>query len=316
MGLLTKAISVETGAEFQDELWTQFLSNARELPPTLDYPALLFKKIVDFFRMEKAALFFKLPGKNAYRLLASRGYDKTSANRMRLDEKATQSEFFKTLKKHKEALKLKEPPSWLKEFCSSREFGLFEELYWLPFVAEEKIIALILVSQWKDLEPPQWFKRFQAIQEEFSPSVWNSRKALRNSEGMPKEKFSREYLQNYCKQIQGTEAYIITLDLAPVIKQLNTMQGELQSPNHKSEIRDLFQTMAGPRQKILEAGKNRLLLILDRSIIPDSPLFIHQLSSSLPLLYQELKSSPALNEREFHLPRNDKEWDELIEALM
>ncbi len=314
MGLLVKALSTDFG--YRDDPWEEFLAEARTLPLSLDYPSVLFTKLVNFLKISKAALFFKIPEGDGYKLLGAKGYDKTSSNRMRLPLHVMDTDFFRSLEKRKQALKMNKPPLWLKEFCSSREFGLFEELYWLPFVTDGKITALILVSEWEDMEDKRWFSRFQSIQKEFSASIWNSRKALREAPSVPEHKISREYLQNCCREMGASTPYIISMDLNPVIKELNTMQSGLNTRNHKPEIISLFRTMAGQRQRILEMEKNRILLILDRSSIPDSRLFLHQLSSSLPLLYQDLKTAPVLNYREFSLPQNDAEWGELIGALM
>ena len=74
--------------------------------------------------------------------------------------------------------------------------------------------------------------------------------------------------------------------------------------------------MAGPEQELVDLENNKILMILDKNRIPDKSLFIHQLSASLPLLFQDLKNPPVLDTRDFDLPNSEEALDELIRALM
>jgi hypothetical protein len=159
MGLLDKARDSKVPTGTGDD----FFNKLDDLEKGVDYPVALFQQLINHFSIEKAALFFRSDSDESYTCLSSKGYDKTTTNRLRMDRHTADTSEFSSMLLNKNSLQSLEAVSFLKDYMSSREFGLIEEIQWLPFFHEEKIISVIMISQWKNFVPDNWHIIFNRI---------------------------------------------------------------------------------------------------------------------------------------------------------
>lgn len=305
MGLLDRASSSQSPDNKPD-----FLSSLMNLERGVDFPVVLFQKIVHRYRVEKGALFFS--SSRGFTCLSSRGYDKTTTNRLRLDASASESAEFAEMLSTRGSLKSSGGPTTLKEYMSSREFGLLENIFWLPFFREDSIFCIILISQWGGIEPGNWSVDFNGISANMSEPLFNSRKSLavEKSEKRPGKNDLVEKLENL------EDAFLIEINLAPLIKSIIDIREGLSILNLKNEIHRVFKTLAGPSQDVIELDHERLLLVLDKHRTPDPGLFLHQLSASLPLLFQDLDEPPVLETKKYTPPGSAEELEDLIGIIL
>ncbi len=311
MGLLDRARISQTGEQKQD-----FLAHLVNLDKGVDFPVVLFKKLVAHYSVDKGALFFT-DSNGSFSCLSSKGYDKTTTNRLRLDPEAAESRDFKVMTSEGRSLCTSVEPSFLKDFMSSREFGLLETIYWIPFIKEEKLFSLIMISQWNGVEPENWEVLFNGISEKLATALFNSRKSLVQSQGGDSRKRPREQeIRENLEKRESGEYYLMEVNLEMLIQSLLKLREGLSVLNLKNEILRVFKTLAGPGQDVVDLDNNRLLLVLDKHRTPDKGLFLHQLSSSLPLLFQELETPPVLETKEYQTPADSDELDSLIGSLL
>ncbi|MDC7233423.1 MAG: hypothetical protein PQJ58_09325, partial [Spirochaetales bacterium] len=265
---------------------------------------------------EKGAVFLKSEHDNSYNCLSSTGYDKTTTNRLRLDANSTQNSAFTSMQSDKKSTRGTEAVSFLKDFMSSREFGLIEEIFWLPFFHANEIYSLIMISDWKGMIPDDCMTLFNRISTDFSQKMYNSRRALSRQDNTETRTSGKQDLLATFKGLSGRDVFIIEVNLKPLISELLSRKKGLSIINLKNEILRVFKTMAGSGQEVLGIDTDRILMILDKNRVPDKSLFIHQLSSSLPLLFHDLTIAPELATKEYDVPQSDEELDELIKALI
>lgn len=313
MGLLDRARDSQVPVNGTGD---DFLQKLHNLEKGVDYPVVLFQQLINHLSIEKAAVFFRSDSDDSFNCLSSKGYDKTTTNRLRMDRHTVETTEFTSMLTKKNSLVTAQTAHFLKEYMSSREFGLIEEIHWLPFFHENKIICIILISQWQNFVPDNWQTLFNSISSRFSLNVFNSRKALVLQCETNVRRPGKEELLDKLKALAGKDVYIIEVDLSPLIKMLMNLKEGLSMLNLKKEILSVFRTMAGPQQELIDLENNKVLLILDKQRVPDKSLFIHQLSASLPLLFQDLKTPPVLSTRDFDFPVTEDEQEELIRALM
>jgi len=312
MGLLDKARDSQNN--ISSGLNTLY-KTLNSIQPGVDFSAQLFRYLIDFLEIEKAALFFISEKPRSFECLLTKGYDKTTSNRLRLDENCSESGEFSFFNSERKAFHSAEAPLFLKDYMSSREFGLLEDIYWLPFFVDDEMIALIMISHWNGIIPDSWESIFQAVSMRYSKTIFDSRKSLVKSPVAVSGRVSRQDLEDLFKGLAGRNVVIVKIDLNPLILLLSRKDG-LSNVNIKREILSVIRTMAGAQQEIRELLNNQLILILDKDRTPDRDLFLHQISASLPLLFQNLETAPDIQYSFYENPVDDASRDALLSELL
>jgi hypothetical protein len=133
-----------------NKLTEDILHALRSLPDGVELPSMLFSLLISRLAIQKGALLLFDPLRIVYAPWASRGYDPTTKHRMRISLGATES--WNALANGTPIL-LEDPPALApyQSYFSSREFSSISKLILTPFIAEEKLIAVLLVT---DLASP------------------------------------------------------------------------------------------------------------------------------------------------------------------
>jgi len=308
MGLLDKATGSQTAFDLELE---EFFNKLDAFESGIDFSILLFRNFTDYFDVRKAALFLLSENMSSFDCLLTKGYDKTTSNRLRLDENSNDSDEFIYFRMNKKPYCSRQIPLFLKDFMSTREYGLLDELYWLPFFAENNLIALIMISQWDNIVPATWPVIFEKICKRYSSTIFNGRKSLLKSSETSIPRVNKSDLAEFLDKHRGRNFIIIKINLNPLIALLSESDG-LNHVNVKRDILSVFRTMTGSEHEIFELHNNQLLLFLDKDRTPDKDLFMHQISASLPLLFQDLKSTPVIEYDFFENPFDEESRDAII----
>ncbi|WP_210411557.1 hypothetical protein [Oceanispirochaeta crateris] len=226
------------------------------------------------------------------------------------------SKEFSLLLQNKSPLCTTEVPLFLKNYMSSREFGLLEDIYWLPFVVNDHLYSVIMITQWASFVPDDWEDSFQIISSRYSSKIFNSRKVLLENPVHSQRKPLKDDIAMILAAYEGRDIAIIKINLQPLMNLLSQTDDGLSHIHIKKEILSVFRTMAGSQQKILELDNNQILLFLDKLRISDKELFLHQLAASLPLIFQDLKSTPKLDFVEYKNPSNAEGRSELLREIL
>ncbi len=326
MGLLDKAVKTQGITEISEESLSKpgvsavhedaFLAKLLSYNKSVDFGSQIFNHLIKEFEVVKAVLLYRNE-KKAYYNLCSSGYDITTNNRMRLDEEILgNTDFYEILRQGHPFLFNPDKIS-LEKYFSKREYGLIEEFFCVPFIADDELIALLIITEWKSFPPENWENIFESISKAVSLPLFKSRNALiKNSEqnSITPSQDIAEILVSIFSQNPQNDFYLIKMNLSELLKLLSVEKG-LTISNMKSEIVSVFKTMSGRDSEILELPENSILLVQKKDKIPDIELFTHQLSSSLPMLYSNLKMSPDLKTQIMKYASNS-DLKELLEDLI
>ena len=308
MGLLDKANSTHLKQNSPDvnsvneptesDILPILIDEIKQLPLTVDFGTQFFRLLCKNYSIAKAVLFFKSNEENIFNSLCSSGYDITTSNRLRLDKSFfTDKNIIENLSRGLPFL-LPKPDCLLKGFFSLREYGLLEEIYFVPVYQDKDLLSLILISEWNEFPPSAWTEQFQSISETVSLPLRKSRMALVNSEikydideDIPDLEDS---LRTIMRSADSNDLYLIELNLSILFRELLNENSGLTAVNIKKEILSVFKTMSGGDVDIIELQNSRILLIQNQNRISDIDLYLYQLAASLPLLYTSLESAPDL----------------------
>jgi hypothetical protein len=321
MGLLDKArdsqIKPASSPVEKDSLgkdFSLFLKRLDSQPISLDYGSQVFKILSDVFGIEKGALFFEFDENRNFISLCSNGYDITTNNRLRLNYSFFEDDKIASFLSKRDPFILEEPPPILNDIFSTREFGMIEEMYFIPIVLQGKLFSLLMITAWKEFLPEDWATVFAMAADRISLPLSKSRMALirdRVQYGENQEVDYKQLLQESLSGNTDSGYYIIKLNVTSLIEALLKEQDGFKAANVKDEIISVFKTMSGIDADIIELPNNFILLVQRKKKIADIDLYLFQLSASLPLLYTSLSSAPDLQSQVF-----EYENDTTIETIL
>lgn len=141
MGLLQKAAEQSIhNPQKRESLFPQIESRLSEVKHTVEFYPALFKELVNLFKIEKGALLLREG--DIFTLSSIIGYDITTGNRLRLENKEYKD--FKTSNN----LEIFE------QYFSIREFVTLEQISLYPFISNNKIEGLLLISEFQTERSP------------------------------------------------------------------------------------------------------------------------------------------------------------------
>ena len=313
MGLLDKASTTqgsnntpgEKGCDGNNSLgeYDSLILRIKEQKTSLDYGTQIYRIISQYLSIKKGILFYKADDHENYTCLCSNGYDITTNNRLRIDSGFFDEREIRNNLSLRKPFKLGASLPYLKNFFSTREFGMIEEMYLIPVFENTVLISIIIITEWNDYEPENWVDLFQIISNEIAKPLRKSRMALvdKESEYEQSAKIDHEILLKERLSSVKDKLILIKLNLSSLLKNLLEDGNGLSALNIKKEVISVFRTMSGSDVEIIELQGNNILMIQKKERIPDKDLYLYQLSASLPLLYTDLKDSPDLESEVFEI---------------
>jgi hypothetical protein len=127
------------------EVISEMLTAIASLRGGMELPSRLFSALTSLLGARKAAFLLYDPVRLVYAPWAFRGFDQTTLHRMRIPLGA--NEAWNALANGRPLiLREPQPLSQFQPFFSSREFSSIERLVLVPFIAEEKLVAVFLIT--------------------------------------------------------------------------------------------------------------------------------------------------------------------------
>jgi hypothetical protein len=141
----THAPSAASGKPSTDELIGGIVTALQSLHGGVELPAQLFTALSSRLSIQKGAFLLYDPMRLVFAPWASKGYDQTTLHRLRVPLGANES--WNALANGSTlVVSDAQPLSAYQQYFSSREFGTISRLVLTPFIAEEKLIAVLLLT--------------------------------------------------------------------------------------------------------------------------------------------------------------------------
>ena len=270
MGLLDKARNTQTlssapkieniPVEGRNQEYPDLIRRIKSLSNSIDYASNFFKLLCETILINKGVFFYQSDEQDSFINLCSCGYDVTTNSRLRLDESFFQESIIRNKLSEKLPFLINDPSPVLKNYFSTREYGMIEEMYFLPLYHGDKLIALLLVTEWKELVPDHWMELFRTVSDTVSGPLLNSRKVLVEAS----EKYDETETINHevavtelINELKERDLYLITLNLIHLMDKLITDDSGVTAVNIKKEILSVFDEIPHSIFVIKLVGNNR-----------------------------------------------------------
>lgn len=340
-GLLRKSLDILLGAGSRLPMGVS-LGNAREtrspeqttlaitsaiqaLPDDVELPALLFSALASLLAIDKGALLLFDPLRLVYAPWASHGYDQTTLHRMRIPLGANQS--FNALANGSPiAISDAQTVSLYKQYFSAREFSTTTRLLLTPFIADEKLIGVLLVTA---LKPPfkdegTLLQCLKSVAEYGSPRVQKSREKKLKKAGapvMPAGVSSEEEAARYISSFgsAGTKILFLSLSLLEYSRKIVSAHAHLDPFRLHEDLYYFLGAFVADLGTAIQVRQGLFIVALQGFDAADLDLFLHQLSSFLHALFggngQTAASTGPKILKIRHWPEDGGDVRELVDFL-
>lgn len=300
----------------------QHLSRITSLSDGIESIAELFSLVRDFFKLSKSAILLYDPLRMVFSPWASAGLDQTTLHRLRIPlgfninfNRVANGEVLIV----NENGQIKE----FNSFFSARENSAINQLIFVPFIADSKLIAILLIIKMEgiiDLETPGILKEVSLAA---APHIYQAReKKMANLSGDSKT-VTFESLQSRVDELidrcrkRNRSLVLIKISIEHIISTVLNYN-EFIDPFRLKE--DLFRITGSLLTDIGDVfrldSKNLILLISEIQII-DPALLLHQLTISLGTFFDILKAehSMGFDEKIIVYPDNGDSSEKLLSDL-
>ncbi len=270
-------------AESTDDIALLIARDAKALSDGVELPSRLFTTLRKRLSIMKGALLLYDPVRMEYAPWASHGFDQTTLHRMRIPLGA--NETFNALA-NGEPLDVSNPDqrAAFQRFFSSREFATLERMILSPYIWEDSLVGVLLVTE---IRPPfpdtrQLLSRLKDISASIAPLLqkargflmkWSQAKASRPP-STPEEQVGRILAS---PAVQGKKLLFLSLDLAAYVRGIAAAHEDLDLFRLREDLRSLLDAFLADLGVAIMLPAGAILVCLQDVQRDDIPLFLHQL---------------------------------------
>ena len=274
-----------------EELTREILSAIGSLPDGVELPSQLFTTLVSRLSIEKGALLLYDPLRLVYAPWASHGYDQTTLHRMRISLGANSS--FNALANGM-PLVIRDAPSLAayQQFFSAREFSSLSRIILTPFIAEQKLIGVLLLTV---VKPPldgddELLSCLARIAEAGSLQVQKTREERRNragAQGLRATASPEEDAARYAAVFgaAGAKILFLSLSLEEYAKRIIAAHQHLDPFRLHEDLHYFLGAFVADLGTAIPIRQGLFIVALQGLDAADLDLFLHQLSSFLHGLF-------------------------------
>ena len=297
---VTEAPPPEPSLSLIDEI----LASIARLPEGVELPSQLFSLLADRFQILKGALLLFDALRLVYAPWASKGYDQTTLHRMRIPLGANES--FNALANGK-PIALADATGFTpyQQYFSAREFSALGRMILTPFIAEDKLVAVLLLSQYdaasaSDEEFTESLSRISAAAATRINAARNEKIAgVSPAAVAPREGTLEEQLSKFSTGLGSSSALFMALSMEDYARSLARANEHLDPFRLHEDIFYFLASFVADIGKAFSFKQNVFLIGLQDLEPRETDLFLHQLASYLRGLFggngdSENPSGPTL----------------------
>jgi hypothetical protein len=274
-----------------EQVATEILQAMAALPQGIEIPSQLFSLLVSFLSIEKGALLLFDPVRSVYAPWASVGYDQTTLHRMRITLGANAS--FNALANGAPiAVSDATSRAHYQSYFSSREFSSLTRILLTPFIAEQKLIGVLLVTEISaplDRES-DLLSCFARIAQAGSLQVQKAREEKlqrAGSQGLrpgasPEEEAAR-YLSAF--SVSGARILFFSLSLEDYAKRVVSTHAHLDPFRLSEDLQYFLSSFVSDLGTAIPVRQGLFIVGLQGFDAADLDLFLHQLTVYLHGLF-------------------------------
>jgi hypothetical protein len=287
VGLLKRSIqmlaAIPTLIRADEDFTRNIVEESKALADGVELPSRLFTTLRKRLSITKGALLLYDPLRLEYAPWASYGLDQTTLHRMRIPLGA--SETFNALA-NGDPLEVTTPAQRtdFQRFFSSREFAVLEQIILCPYIFEDTLIGVLLITE---VRHP--FENTQALLSCLKEVAADLSSLLQRARGSlmklsqaratrppatPEEQVAR-LLES--RPAQGKKMLFLSLPLGPYISAIASSHEDLDLFRLREDVRNLLEAFLADLGVAIMLPGGSLLVCIQEMGREDIPLFLHQL---------------------------------------
>jgi hypothetical protein len=323
MGLLDKALVLDVPVIRDEREKISFcpdinniINSITSISSGLEFPSILFTQLKNEFHIRKGALL--LP-EEEYHFVpwAKTGFDRTTSSRIRIPEtiinRIKENETYHIIELLNSEIEI------MSDYFSFREFSVTKSLLMAPLFFQNQLVAIVFITEGEILNQSfqEKEKLFSSLSEKAGPLLFGKRESILNKmeEFDQDEKTSQKIIETYIEKHKNSSFILLSIKLNNLIDIiLNTKENSI-GYRIKQDILRLIKTLISQKGKVIDNGKNSVLLLLSDSRIEEAELFVHQIGLSLNYFYKinNDKFKPEYTIKKF--PNDGNTAEELLQLL-
>ena len=278
---LSRHPSAESSSESQ--LARDLVEESKALSDGVELPSLIFATLRKRLSLVKSALLLYDPVRLEYAPWASHGFDQTTLHRMRIPLGA--NETFNALA-NGDPLDLSNPEqrAAFQRFFSSREFALLERLILCPYIFEDTLVGVLLITEAH--HPFASTAAFLSCLKDIAADVASllqmsrgfltklSQARATHPPATPEEQV-RRLLES--GRTRGKKMLLLSLNLGAYIREVASGYPDLDLFRLREDVRSLLDAFLADLGVAIMLPAGSLLVCLQSAGRDDIPLFLHQL---------------------------------------
>jgi hypothetical protein len=292
--------------------------------PDSRFPSRVFAILQEALSIVKGALLLYDPLRMVYAPWASAGYDTTTRRRLRIPLGAADS-LNAAAGAEPLAVSGAEGLAPYQKYFSSREMGLISRIILAPFVAEDTLPAILLISE---ISPPlpseeSLLACLAIICRETAPTVYKAREERRKEgltpaaqSGEPRGIAEELPLILGSPVFSGRKALLVSLTLKEYLDAMASADQYADPFRLEEELRILVGCFASDLGRVIQTGPGAFLLVLQDLERRDLDLLLHQLLSFLRRRFGEPDGGLSLKEAAVRRTRAFPDEEASIPALV
>ena len=282
----------------------------------------LFSLIRDFFKLSKSAILLYDPLRMVFSPWASTGLDQTTLHRLRIP-----LGFNKNFNRvaNGEVLIFKESGQ-IKEFnpfFSARENSAINQLIFVPFIADSKLIAILLIIKMDtiiNLETPGILKE---VSLSAAPHIYQAREKKLGNLSSTGKTVTSESLQSRVDELidkcskRKISLVLIKISIEHLINTLLKYNEFIDPFRLKEDLYRITGSLLADIGEVFRLDSNNLILLVSEMQITDPALLLHQLAISLGTFFEILKTEQSMgfDEKIMVYPEDGDSSEKLLSDL-
>ena len=299
----------------------QLLSGITSLSGGIESVAELFSLVRDFFKLSKSAILLYDPLRMVFSPWASAGLDQTTLHRLRIPLGFNKN-FNRVANGEVLVFKKSGQIKEFNSFFSARENSAVNQLIFVPFIADNKLIAILLIIKMEtiiNLETPGILKEVSLVA---APHIYQAREKKLNNLGDGKIA-TFESLQSRVDELidkcgkRNMSLVLIKISIEHLINTVLKYNEFIDSFRLKEDLYRITGSLLADIGEVFRLDSNNLILLVSEMQITDPALLLHQLAISLGTFFEILKTEQSMgfDEKIMVYPEDGDSSEKLLSDL-
>ena len=278
------------------------------ITPSMTAPVRLFARFRQSLAIKKGALLLPDPDGAFFSPWSSIGFDRTTEHRMRIPESRVPAQ------------EEVPDPEEFRPYFSVREFSMLDEMYLYPFLRDDAVVALLLVTESPYLRSNRPFLSVicAAVSDTVSELIYKNREERMRGARF-QAAFSLEELASHLEDLDPGDREKLQLMLLSANKAVGALvqKGEANDEYRiRQDVMRVVSAMVSGIANIADVGEGRILLAMYDGGKNDLDLLLHQLSYQAGELFPEIADQEKFSLRTLPAPSAEGSIAEHLRSVL